>query len=232
MRRLLSSASVLALLAILLAPSPGYAQQTFNFYVGGFVPRGEDDRDREDVLLNNLDFLAFNLKDFNGATVGGEWLIGLNDFVDAGLGLGFSTRTVPSVYADFVNTDGSEIEQDLKLRMVPFTATIRFLPLGRHDAFLPYVGAGVGVIRWRYSETGQFVDFSDRSIFRDAFTGTGAATGPVILGGARFPIGGLQVGGEIRYQNAKGNLPESEGFAGSKIDLGGFSYLLTFAVKF
>lgn len=232
MRRLFSSAGVLALLAVLAAPTTSYAQQSFNLYVGGFVPRGEGSRGRNDVLLNNLDFLAFDIKDFNAPTVGGEWLIGLNDFVDAGLGVGVTSRTVPSVYADLVNTNGREIEQDLKLRTVPFTATIRFLPIGRHDAFVPYVGAGVGIVHFRYTESGQFVDTFDNSIFSDTFTGSGTATGPVILGGARFPAGPVDLGGEIRYQRALGDLPASEGFAGSKIDLGGLSYLFTINVKF
>jgi hypothetical protein len=232
MRRLFPFAGALALAATLAAPSTSYAQQAFNFYVGGFVPRGEDTRDPDDVLVNNLSFLSFNLKDFNGPTIGGEWLVGLGERLDAGLGVGLTSRTVPSVYADFVNSNGSEIEQDLKLRTVPFTATLRFLPLGRRDAFVPYIGAGVGIVAWRYSETGDFVDFSDGSIFRDTFTGTGGAVGPVILGGARFPVGSVDIGGEVRYQNAKGDLPVSEDFAGSKIDLGGFNYLLTFTVKF
>jgi hypothetical protein len=76
------------------------------------------------------------------------------------------------------------------------------------------------------------VDFGDGAIFRDSFVGTGAATGPVFLGGARFPVGSVDVGGEVRYQSALGDLPEDQGFAGSKIDLGGFSYLFTFNIRF
>src|SRR5204863_46558 len=80
-----------------------------------------------------------------------------NNF-EAGLGIGFQQRSVPSVYQDVVNSDGSEIEQTLKLRVIPFSATVRFLPLGRHTAIEPYIGAGVGVFRFHYSETGQWVD--------------------------------------------------------------------------
>jgi opacity protein-like surface antigen len=233
MRRQFTSIGALALLGVLMMPAVGRAQQAVNLYVGGFVPRPAAERDHDDVLRNDLDFLAFRLKDFHGVTAGAEWLIGLNEFVDAGLGAGIYSRTVPSVYADFVNTNGAEIEQDLQLRMVPLTATLRWLPLGRRDAFVPYVGAGVGVIRWRYSETGQFVDFNDNnSLFTDTFAGTGSASGPVILGGVRFPAGSVDVGGEVRYQRVKGDLPSSQDFAGSKIDLGGLSYLLTLTLKF
>jgi outer membrane protein W len=235
MRRFVTalSASIVVLLVTgVMATPPASAQQSVNLYVGGFVPRGLDGRSSDDVLNNNLDFLIFDIKDFTGPTVGGEWLVGLGDNIEAGLGVGFYTRTSPAIYRAFTNNDGSEIEQDIKLRTIPFTATVRFLPLGRHAAFQPYVGAGVGVTRFRYSESGQFVDLSDRSIFRDTFVGSGTATGPVILGGVRIPVGGFDIGGEIRYQAAKGDLPASESFAGSKIDLGGMNYLFTVNIRF
>lgn len=235
MRRLASSLNaftiVLIVTGFIAAPSAS-AQQSINLFVGGFVPRSVDARPNDDVLVNNLNYLIFDIKDFKGPTVGGEWLIGLGDNIEAGLGAGFYTRTSPAVYRKYQNSDRSEIETDLKLRTIPFTATVRFLPLGRHAAIQPYIGAGVGVTRFRYSESGQFVDFSDKSIFRDTFIGSGTATGPVVLGGVRIPVGSFDVGGEIRYQSAKGDLPSSESFAGSKIDLGGLNYLFTINFRF
>jgi outer membrane protein W len=231
MRRLISTCCLMFVAGAFVAPAPAAAQQSLNVYLGGFSPRGEDARDADDVLVNNLDFLSFDVKDFASATFGVEWLVALNDRVEAGLGLGFSRKTVPTVYADFINEDGSEIEQDLKLRMVPFTATVRFLPLGRNASVQPYIGAGVGVISWRYSETGDFIDFNDDSIFRDSFVGSGSNAGPVILGGVRFPVGAADVGGELRYQSAKGELSGDE-FFGTRIDLGGFSYTLNVNFRF
>lgn len=231
MRRLLS-VSLMAFVSCLVMPATGYAQQSFNFSVGGFAPRGEDARTNGDVLVENLDFLSFNITDFGSATIGGEWEFPLGDLVDASLGIGLSTRSVPSVYADWVEDDGSEIEQNLKLRIVPFAATMRFLPLGRNAAVQPYIGAGVGIFSWRYSETGEFLDFSDGTIFRDRFVGSGATAGPVVLGGLAFPVGAWAVGGEIRWQSAQGELPDDQGFSGTKIDLGGFTYSATFKVRF
>jgi hypothetical protein len=231
MRRLLPMCCLMLLATAVLAPAPAAAQQSLNIYLGGFSPRGEDARDDEDVLINNLPFLVFDVKDFGTATFGAEWLIALNDHVEAGLGLGFSRKTVPTVYADFVNEDGSEIEQDLKLRMVPFTATVRLLPLGRNAAVQPYIGGGVGVISWRYSESGDFIDFTDNTIFPDRFVGSGSNAGPVILGGVRFPVGSADIGGEIRYQSAKGELSGDE-FFGTRIDLGGYSYTVNLNFRF
>jgi outer membrane protein W len=234
MRRLVTSLSAFAVAAFVtgfIATPAASAQQSVNLFIGGFVPRSVDARPDDDVLVNDQNFLAFRINDFKGATLGGELLVGLGDYVEGGLGLGYYSKTVPSVYLFQVNANGSEISQDLKLRVVPFTATVRFLPLGRHAPIQPYVGAGVGVMRYRYSETGQFVD-SDDSIFNGNFVGSGTATGPVVLGGVRFSVGQFDPGFEVRYQSAKGDLPADQTFAGPRIDLGGFNYLFTFNIRF
>jgi outer membrane protein W len=212
---------------------PAAAQtQSASFYLGSFHPRGFDARDPNDVLFQDANFLDFNMRDFNNVAVGGEWLIGLSHFFDAGLGIGYYSNTTPTVYTNLVNSNGNEIQQDLRLRIVPFTASIRFLPLGHHAIVQPYVGAGVAVMRWQYRETGEFVDFTDNSIFNDTFVGSGTSVGPLILGGVTVPVGAFGIGGEIRYQGGEGNLPASENFAGPKIDLSGFNYLFTINVRF
>jgi hypothetical protein len=231
MRRVLV-AGVLLVVAGVLAPVPSYAQQSFNIQVGGFVPRGEDARTTDDVLVNNLDFLSFRVSDFAAGSISGEWEFPLNDIVSASLGLGFSKRTVPSVYSDYVEDDGTEIEQNLRLRIVPFTAAVRVVPFGHQSPVQPYLGAGVGVFSWRYSESGEFIDFADGSVFRESFIGHGATAGPVIFGGLSFVGDQYGVGGEIRYQSAQGELPTEQGFSGTKIDLGGVSFLATFKVRF
>jgi len=231
MRRV-TTASLLALMVLgIFGSGVASAQQQVSFSVGGFSPRSEDARTSGDVLVNNLDFLAFRISDFGGPLFGAEYLAGLGNNFDADLRIGFYQRSVPTVYNDFTNSNGTEIEQTLKLRVVPFTATVRWLPLGHHNGVEPYIGAGVGVFNYRYSESGQFLA-TDRSIFRGTFVGSGTATGPVILGGIRVPVGSWGVGGELRYQSAEGKLPADQDFSGSKIDLGGITYTFTINVRF
>jgi outer membrane protein W len=231
MRRLIPAGLVTLVVLGFLGTPAASAQQQLSFSIGGFSPRSEESRSPADVLVNDLDFLAFRISDFGGPIVGAEYLTALGNNFDAGFGVGFYQRTVPTVYNDFVNANGSEIEQDLKLRIVPFTATVRWLPMGHHNGVEPYIGAGVGVFNYHYSETGQFLA-TDNSIFNGSFSGSGTATGPVILGGVRVPIGSWGVGGELRYQSAEGTLPAEQDFAGSKIDLGGFTYTFTINVRF
>ncbi|MDR1990483.1 MAG: hypothetical protein LBQ09_09675 [Acidobacteriaceae bacterium] len=235
MRRVSSILSITIVLCALSATA-AHAQQSLNLSFGTFSIKGASSRAvtngiSDDVLVNDQDLFAFNIKDFNGLTFGADYLIGINDFIDAGLGIGYYQKTVPSVYLDFVNSDGSEIEQNLRLRITPLTATFRVLPLGRQAPFQPYVGAGVGFFSYKYSETGDFI-FTDNSVGSGNYVGSGWATGPVILGGVRFPLGTVEIGGEVRWQHAVGNLPADQGFAGSKIDLGGWTYVTTFNIHF
>jgi hypothetical protein len=243
MRQLLLPVSAAALVLGLISPPPASAQQSINVFVGGFVPRSADSRGSvtngasDDVLVNNLgcrECFEFELGDFSAATVGGEWLVGLGRHLEGGLGVGLYTRTVPTVYANFTDADQSEIEQDLKLRIVPFSATVRVLPFGRGRAVEPYIGAGVGVFAWRYSETGDFINFATRGldISPEIHVGSGSTTGPIVLAGVRVPVGSLSVGGEVRYQSARGKLPTDQKFEGTTIDLGGWNYLATLNVRF
>jgi hypothetical protein len=229
MRRLSCSLG-LAVLAVTFVPAPARAQQAISFYLGAFAPRAEDSRTGDDVLVQDRAFLDFDINRFNSGTAGVEWLVNLGPKTEAGLGVGFYQHTEPAFdrFSVFDKT-GALIEADLKLRTIPFDATLRYLPMGHGGPVEPYFGAGITAIAWHYSETGDFVSTDGVTIVHGAFKGSGGAVGPVVLGGLRCPIGAAaSLGGEVRYQSAKGDLPASGNFAGSKIDRGGCTYLLTF----
>ena len=242
MRRLLLSLASVSLVAGFFATPTASAQQSVNFFLGGFSPTPIDARGtgngRNDILVNDLSVFSYRFDRFKGVTFGGEYLAGLGDFFEAGAGIGYYQQTVPSFDINYQNQNGGgTINADLKLRIVPFTATFRVLPLGQHAPIVPYIGAGIGVFGWRYSESGDFVDYplngtlpKNPPIFNATFSSSGVATGPVVLGGIRVPIGPAVPGFEIRWQSAKGNL--NSDFAAPNIDLGGMSYLFTFAIRF
>ena len=243
LRRGVQCAVGLAAMVVLLAPASASAQiarvsssdhrNAVGFTLGGFFPRGEDGRVDGDVIVRDLDDLVFEVNDFNGFTFSGEWLFGLGKYLEGGVGAGYYKKGVDSVYRGFVNANGSEIEQDLKFRIAPITATVRFLPVGR-GAIEPYVGVGVGFFNWRWSETGEFVDSADDSIFRATYKADGWGVGPVIVGGVRAPIAdAFDVGGEVQFQKATGDIDRAEtGLLGDKIDLGGGSISFGFLVRF
>ena len=224
---------VAAVAAGLLWSQPAHAQQWVAFNVGEFSPRGLDGRIDDDVLLENSAVFDILPSDFSNVTLGGEWQTGLGRYLEFGVGLDYYRRTVPSVYLDYVDVDGSEIYQDFRLRITPVTFTLRVHPLGTNAPFQPYVGGGVGVFNWRYSEVGDFIDFTNFEVFNDRFVATGTDVGSVILGGVRVPFGSwFAFGFEARYQLAAGTVGVDQGFLAERIDLGGFSTRYSFQLRF
>ena len=214
--------------------TPAWAQQSsLSLNLGYFALRGEDTRISDDVIIENLGLFAFGFDQFNNASVGAEWLVEFGEYVEVGFGVGFYRQTVLSVYDDFVNLDGTEIEQDFKLHVAPVMGTARFFPFGHRSAIQPYAGAGVGFFNWRYSEVGEFVDFTTFDVFRDRFVAEGNDVGAVYLGGVRVLAGSrFAVGVEVRYQDVQGVVGIDQGFLEERIDLGGLTTSFTFNVGF
>jgi opacity protein-like surface antigen len=237
-RRANATFLLVAVLAIGLFAAPAAAQQSLSFNIGYFDVRGEGSRVLGDTIVENLfaDYpfaLGYEVSDFNSVTYGAEWLFPLGKFLEGGVGVNYYQKTVPSFYLDLVDdATGNDVTQDLRLRTVPITATIRFLPLGRRAPVQPYIGAGVGIIPWNYSENGDFADPSFQT-FTWEYKDSGTAVGPVIFGGVRVPVSrAFSLGGEIRYQQADSELDPSVGFQGTRIDLGGITYQANFIVRF
>lgn len=231
--------------AALMAPAAAQAQitrvtgsdtrQAITIHLGGFFPTSLDSRTEGDTIFENRTSLLFDFEDFRGFSAGADWTMGLTDFLEVGADIGVYRKTVPSIYRSFVNDDGSEIAQDLKLRMIPITASVRFVPTGRNSTVQPYIGVGASFINWRYSETGDFVDFDEGGlVFPANFVAKGTEVAPVVIGGIRFLASDVfTIGGEARWQKASADTGGiSEGFLGDKIDLGGWTTNFSFGFRF
>jgi hypothetical protein len=252
----------LLVLAAMLLAAPASAQIVQSIQIGGgyFWPRGFESRVSGDVLVENLitaDPLEFLTEDclnrtssctkaFRNWTVSGEWNFAFGDRIEVSGGVGYYGKNVPSRYRDTVNghftettADDTDIEQTISLRTVPITGIVRFLPVGRASSFQPYVGAGVAVIPFRYSEVGEFVDTTDGTIFPQKYVATGTGVGPVIVFGMRVPVKGDIYGftTEWRHQWATGNISGLDEFGNpkflsDKIDLGGGTLNFGFLMRF
>ncbi len=239
MKRLIGAGVMAA--AMLAAASPVRAQdQGFSVSLGYFAPIGQDSRTSGDVLnadrCLDVNFqcepLLFDVGDFGSASINGEYILGLGKYFELGVGLGFSQQTVNSIYALVTHDDGSEIQQDLKLRIIPVTGIVRYVPTGRTAHIQPYIGGGIAGLRWHYAESGEFVDPTDSSIFRAQYIADGTSVGAIVVGGVRAPVGGsFMLGGEVKFQTGSGDLDSSD-FLGNKIDLGGFTYSGTMTWRF
>jgi outer membrane protein W len=212
----------------------GGGRNTISFSVGYFGLKGVESRAADDVIVGELvndHPLLFEVNDLNSATVGGEYLFAVNPRIEAGVSLGFSQRTISTVYANLTHSNNDEIRQDIKLRQIPVTFTGRFLILPRGSKVEPYIGAGLAAIRYQYSEAGEFVDeFGE--IFPAVYKTNGTAAGPMIVAGARAPIENWTVGGEFAWQKVVADVPVEDGFLGTKLDLGGWRFNFNVGFRF
>src|SRR5262249_45437601 len=95
-------------------PAPRPVLQPLPVGFGGFVPRGFDNRAAGDTLVENLTTtqpLAFNINEFRGPTIFGEWTVSFNPKIELAAGVSYLNQHVPSVYRDLVNGEqgGAEI---------------------------------------------------------------------------------------------------------------------------
>lgn len=168
--------------------------------LGRFSPRVESD-----LWEDNLATFTLARNDFDAFIGGVEGAIDVSDYVDLTFGVETTSATAFTMYRDFVRDDGTEIIQDLTLRVTPLTAGVRLLPLGTDHRVFPYVSGGAGFYVYEYREEGEFIDFSNFEIFGDVFIDRGVAFGGYVAGGAEVRLSRLaHLFGEFRRHWARG----------------------------
>lgn len=245
LHRLVRFAGLLLLAVVFATPASAQIVQSLHLGGGGFLPRGYAARTTGDVLVENFNYLDFwkcragertscIRREFTSGQVFGEWLVGFGDHVEFGAGVGFYSGGAPATYLDYTHPDDSEIQQDLQLRIVPVTAVVRLLA-GRPGTAQPYFGVGISALNFRYTESGEFIDFTTFDTYRNRYVAKGTAAGPVVVAGVRAPIKGdiWGVTLEWRWQGGTGDTGGLQnGFLTDKIDLGGNHINFGFLVRF
>ena len=181
------------ILGTLLVTVPTKAN-SFSIRLGLFSPRG-DSR----LWAENVETFDYAVDDFNSLFAGVEFHVELNEYVDVAMGVDGYSRTVASRYRDFVRDDGTEILQDVRLRVAPIIVGARFFPAGKFHVLLPYVSGGLGLYVYEYREEGEFIDFSTSEIFGAVFYDRGVAVGLYAAAGLEASLTpGFLVFGELR----------------------------------
>ncbi len=176
--------------------------------------------------------LTIDKKDFDTGTLDVELGIGLTSRVDVVVGLEFGSSTSPSEYRDYVDNAFQPITQTTKLRETSVTAGVKLslTPKGRRVTryawipanLTPYVGGGAGLINYRLSQDGDFVDFVDLSVFYSTFRSEGWAPSAHVFGGADLRVyRRLYLSAQVRYVWASATL-QRDFVDFDPIDLGGF----------
>lgn len=218
-----------ALLALGLLGLAGEARASgLELRLGGMAPRADSILFRDD-----FDLYQVEKKDFAGAFGGLEFTKGLTSNLELGLSVDGYGREIPTSYRDFTRPSGREIEQTLRLVIVPTSAILRVLPGGRYRKWTPYAGAGVAALFWQYEEFGDFIDFdaNGRPIVFDSFKSTGSTAGLVLNAGLRYRINeDFQITADFR--NFSGKQKMGGDFSPNEIDLSGAAFTIGFRLNF
>lgn len=188
------------------------------------------------------DQLTLGSGSFTTGTLGVDVDIRLLSRVNLQLGGTWGSRTSDSHFRDFTDTDDQEIEQRTKFTRVPLTAGLKvhLVEPGRAVGSLawiprklvPYVGAGGGVMYYRFEQKGDFVDFENLDVFRSTLRTSGWAPGGYLNTGidlAVRPTVGLVT--DLRYDFARG--PTRDEFElYDRIDLSGLSASVGLSFRF
>jgi len=179
------------------------------------------------------DQLTIEGNDFNAPALAVDVGVAAARRVDVLFGFEYSRAAINSEYRDFVDDNRLPIAQRTRLQQMDLTASakIAVIPRGREVGQLawiarpvtPYVGAGAGLLRYTFDQSGDFVDFVDRSIFRDALRSSGWTPSAHAFGGADIKLWRrVFLTAEARYHWAKAALGQD--FTGfDPIDLSGLN---------
>jgi len=175
--------------------------------------------------------LTVERKDFNAPALGLDLDLAIAPRATAVAGFDFSRSQTASEYRNFVDNNRLPIQQTTELREMNLSGSIKLdlMPRGREvsqhawipSMVTPYVGAGAGVMHSTFEQSGDFVDFTDSSVFTHLYSSTAWSPSAHVFGGVDVK-GWKRVyfNGEARYLWSRADLGTD--FSGFKpIDLAG-----------
>ncbi len=195
-----------------------------------------------DLFAFVSDQLTVNRQDFHTPAVIAEVGFSLTPRISVSADLEGSHRSIKSEYRHFIDNFGNPINQTTALTQQNVSASVKLLLLspGRSISrlayvprgFVPYVGAGAGMLYYRFDQKGDFVDFATLKVFPDYFSSKGWSPSAHVLAGTAIQVWRvLFVDVEGRYVWAHGTLgSDFVGFDG--IDLDGFRLSTGFHISF
>src|SRR5438105_7858907 len=208
-------------LALVFAASPALAQGAGSGFLfrppnGSVSIRTGLDRASagSDLFTFVTDQLTVTRNDFNAVTFALDVDYRLSRRVDVVFGFGSSRTVTKSEFRHWVDNNRQPIEQTTEFNRVPLTASVKayLMPAGRsigHFAWIPariapYVGAGGGVMWYRFQQQGDFIAFDTLKVFTDSFDSNGWTPTVHALGGVEVSLGSrLAIATEARYEWAR-----------------------------
>ena len=195
-----------------------------------------------EVFAFSNENLTLGRSDYGGASVSGDFAFFVAERLAVQLSAGHSRRTVGSEFRDWVDNNDLPIEQTTEFTRIPVMVGLRYylVPPGRSlgrlawvpARFAPYVAGGVGRVRYRFQQSGDFVDYKTLDVFPASLESAGWTTAGYGAAGLDYAMN-ARVGlvSEARYDYASARMSRDfEGF--DRIDLSGLSVSLGLSFRF
>lgn len=187
------------------------------FRLGIYQPRA--DSEYWDMIFEDFTGSA---KSFEDVIFGAEYLWMTSRQGGVAFGLSYWQGSATQVYQDWVDAQGNDIGHLTTLQESDLTAVYVYR-FGR-SGVRPYLGAGGGLLWWRFREEGSFIDFGsdDLPVVYANYQADGTTWELLGLAGVEFSLGhkwGFFFEGRYRYAEAELN-KDLSGFG--TIDLSGF----------
>jgi len=226
--------------AILTIAPPSHAQSAgdgflFKVPTGSWTVRAGFDHALagSDIYTFVTDQLTLNRNDFSSATVGTNFAFRMSPASDIVVDFSYSHASQGSEFRKWVDNNDQPIEQTTSLRRIPITLGLRHYLTSRgrsigRFAYIParralYIGVGGGMMEYKFSQTGDFIDFETLQVFSDTYTSQGWTPTAHANAGLDIMVGSWTLLNlEARYTWAQA--PMSSDYQGfNQIDLSGLA---------
>ncbi len=212
---------------------------TVTVFGGVALPRAGSD-----LFDFTTDELTVDKHDFNAPDFGADFAVRVSPRFDVTFGFAQSGSRTRSEFRDWVDNNDQPIEQVTKFSRAPIVAGARYhlLPRGRQvgsiawipAAFDPWIGVGVGAMRYSFVQHGDFIDFEDPNnpvVFSDHFASRGWARVGQLSGGGGWNLSPrTQLTLELRYLRASDDL-EGDFVGFDRLDLSGLATSLGITLR-
>ena len=207
------------------------------FNMGYGMPRAGSDI--YDFVMNDL---TVEKSDFYSMVLGGSFGVRVTNRVEASLDVSYGNSNTRSEFRDWVDMDDLPIEQNTSLSWTPVTGSLKLFlwDRGRRISQLawvpgkwsPYVGAGGGMVYYKFRQAGDFIDYETLEVFSDTFRSKGDGGIFHVLAGAEWSLSpAFYLTTEGRYSWADAQMDKD--FVGFEpIDLSGFQGTVGLALRF
>lgn len=136
-----------------------------------------------DVYTFATQLFTLDRNDFSSATFGTNFAFRMSPASDIVVDFSYAQSSQGSEYRHWIDNNNQPIQQTTSLRRIPITLGVRHYLTSRgrsigRFAWIParrslYIGVGGGLMEYKFSQKGDFIDFATMGVYFDELTSQG-----------------------------------------------------------